>query len=159
MLSRLQPGRTQIPTQVPMICVCCLFMVSKAHMAQLPQTYPPPFSSITQTPLHLSRVGHNHIYTVYIRCYWQGNHQMYGHIRCIYTVLANTPPLPSCAARCERSSSSGFPPRLNPTQIHISAAAAAAAAGTFPAATTAAAAAAAKTPPGAAHRAGPACDA
>jgi hypothetical protein len=34
--------------------------------------------------------------TIYIRCiygilwyFWQGNHQTYGHIRCIYTVLAN----------------------------------------------------------------------
>ena len=35
------------------------------------------------------RVGQNHIYTVYIRYFWQGNHQIYGHIRCIYTVLAN----------------------------------------------------------------------
>ena len=34
-------------------------------------------------------VGQNHIYTVYIRSFWQGNHQVYGHIRCIYTVLAN----------------------------------------------------------------------
>jgi hypothetical protein len=37
----------------------------------------------------MSRVGQNHIYTVYIRYFWQGNHQIYGHIRCIYTVLAN----------------------------------------------------------------------
>jgi hypothetical protein len=40
------------------------------------------------------------IYTVYIWCIygifgrettkiWQGNHQIYGHIRCIYTVLTN----------------------------------------------------------------------
>jgi hypothetical protein len=35
------------------------------------------------------RVGQNHIYTVYIRCFWQGNHHTYGHIRCRYTVLAN----------------------------------------------------------------------
>ena len=35
------------------------------------------------------RFGQNHIYTVYIRYIWQGNHQIYGHIRCIYTVLAN----------------------------------------------------------------------
>jgi hypothetical protein len=35
------------------------------------------------------RVGHNYIFTVYIRYFWQRNHQMYGHIRCIYTVLAN----------------------------------------------------------------------
>ena len=35
------------------------------------------------------RVGQNHIYTVYLRRFWQGNHQIYCHIRCIYTVLAN----------------------------------------------------------------------
>ena len=35
------------------------------------------------------RVGQNHIYTVYLRCFWQGNHQIYCHIRCIYTVLAS----------------------------------------------------------------------
>ena len=37
----------------------------------------------------MTRVGQNHIYTVYIRYSWQGNHQIYGHIRCIYTVLAD----------------------------------------------------------------------
>jgi len=37
----------------------------------------------------MCRAGQNHIYTVYIRYFWQGNHQIYGHIRCIYTVLAN----------------------------------------------------------------------
>jgi len=36
-----------------------------------------------------NRVGQNHIYTVYIRYFWQGNHPLYVHIRCIYTVLAN----------------------------------------------------------------------
>ena len=39
--------------------------------------------------LHIFKVGQNHIYTVHIRYFWQGNHQIYGHIRCIYTVLAN----------------------------------------------------------------------
>jgi hypothetical protein len=34
-------------------------------------------------------VGQNHIYTVYIRYFWQENHQIYGRIRCIYTILAN----------------------------------------------------------------------
>jgi len=34
-------------------------------------------------------VGQNHIYTVYIWYFWQGNHQIYGHIRCVYTVLAS----------------------------------------------------------------------
>jgi hypothetical protein len=38
---------------------------------------------------HMLRVGQNHIYTVYIRYFWQGIHQRYGHIRGIYTVLAN----------------------------------------------------------------------
>jgi len=33
--------------------------------------------------------NYNIIYTVYIRYLWQGNQQMYGHMRCIYTVLAN----------------------------------------------------------------------
>jgi len=37
----------------------------------------------------MCRFGQNHIYTVHIRYFWQGNHQIYGHIRCIYTVLAN----------------------------------------------------------------------
>jgi len=30
-----------------------------------------------------------YIYTVYARHFWQGNNQIYGHIRRIYTVLAN----------------------------------------------------------------------
>ena len=29
------------------------------------------------------------LYTVNIRYFLQGNHQIYGHIRCVYTVLAN----------------------------------------------------------------------
>ena len=33
-------------------------------------------------------IGQHHIYTVYA-IFWQGDHQIYGHIRCIYTVLAN----------------------------------------------------------------------
>ena len=37
----------------------------------------------------MPRVGQNQIYTVNIRYFWQGNHQIYGHIQCIYTVLAN----------------------------------------------------------------------
>ena len=37
----------------------------------------------------ISRVGQYHIYTVYIRYFWQGNYEIYGHIQCIYTVLAN----------------------------------------------------------------------
>ena len=40
-------------------------------------------------PRVVSRVGQNHKYTVHIRYFWQGNHQIYGHVRCIYTVMAN----------------------------------------------------------------------
>jgi acyl-CoA synthetase (AMP-forming)/AMP-acid ligase II len=29
------------------------------------------------------------IYMVYVRYFWHGNHQIYGRMRCIYTVLAN----------------------------------------------------------------------
>jgi hypothetical protein len=29
----------------------------------------------------MHRVGQHLIYTVYIRCFWQGTHQIYGHIR------------------------------------------------------------------------------
>ena len=29
------------------------------------------------------------MYGVYTRYLWQGNHQIYGHIRCMYTVLTN----------------------------------------------------------------------
>jgi hypothetical protein len=38
---------------------------------------------------YMTRVGQNPIYMVHIRYIWQGNHQIYGHIRCVYTVLAN----------------------------------------------------------------------
>jgi hypothetical protein len=38
----------------------------------------------------ISRVGQNHIYTVYIRYFWLGNHQIYSVYIRIYTVLANT---------------------------------------------------------------------
>jgi hypothetical protein len=37
----------------------------------------------------IRRVGQNHVYTVYVRYFWQGNHQIYGYIWCIYTALAN----------------------------------------------------------------------
>jgi hypothetical protein len=42
-----------------------------------------------QANVLMCRVGQNHIYTVYIRYFWQANRQIYGHIRSICTVLAN----------------------------------------------------------------------
>jgi len=61
----------------------------KMH-THIPGTYTLPslsFSVAASAPL--CRVGQNHIYNIYIRDSWQKNHQIYGHIRCIYTVLAN----------------------------------------------------------------------
>ena len=37
----------------------------------------------------VARVGQHHMYTMYTRCFWKGNYQSYGHVRRIYTVLAN----------------------------------------------------------------------
>jgi hypothetical protein len=44
---------------------------------------------LSRSTVVIHRVGQDHIYTVYIRYFWQKNDQIYGHIRCIYTVLAN----------------------------------------------------------------------
>ena len=38
---------------------------------------------------YICRVGQNHIYTVYKRYFWLGNHQIYGVFIRKYTVLAN----------------------------------------------------------------------
>ena len=45
------------------------------------------------------RVDQNPMYTVYIRYFWQGYHQLYGFIRCICTVLAN-PTYDACVCVC-----------------------------------------------------------
>jgi hypothetical protein len=37
----------------------------------------------------VSKVGQNHTCTVYIQYCWKGHHQIYGHVRDIYTVLAS----------------------------------------------------------------------
>jgi hypothetical protein len=39
--------------------------------------------------LQVSGLGQSHKCTVYIQCFWQGNLQIYGHIRCIYAILAS----------------------------------------------------------------------
>ena len=45
------------------------------------------------TTLLSCRVGQSYIYIyiymVFIRCFWKKNYQIFGHIRCIYTILAN----------------------------------------------------------------------
>jgi len=45
------------------------------------------------------RVGQNPINTVYIRQFWLGNHQVYGHTRCIHPVLAS-PTSGTCTPVC-----------------------------------------------------------
>jgi len=72
---------------------------------------------------NISRVGQNPI-TVYIRYFWQGNHQMYGHIRCIYTVLAN--PKYKVLQSCPKSSPQQkawllLRVRPNPDNVYINA--------------------------------------
>ena len=46
------------------------------------------------------RVGQNHIYTVCIRYFWQENHQIYSHMRCMFTVLANPSYVCACPYFC-----------------------------------------------------------
>jgi len=46
-------------------------------------------SDLTRLGCHGYGWPEPYIYTVYIRYSWQGNHQIYGHIRCIYTFLAS----------------------------------------------------------------------
>ena len=60
---------------------------TQMHVLQGLQTKPSVKHAAAR--LRMYRVSQNHKYTVYIRYFWQENHQKYGHIRCIYTVLAN----------------------------------------------------------------------
>jgi len=57
----------------------CALFISQMRRQTL-ETY----SVSIYMPLIICRVGQNHIYTVYIRYFWQGNHQMYIYIRWIY---------------------------------------------------------------------------
>ena len=81
-------------------------------------THTSPLIHYNQSNSLLTRVGQNHIciymYTVYIRSFWQGNHHIYGgHIRCIYTVLANPTYYPKLMERftslgkCNNGSNNG----------------------------------------------------
>ena len=72
----------------------CVHIYSNILYLGFPDLLPRPTHSISWAETHykllnIARVGQNHIYTVFLRYFWQGNHQIYGHIRCIYTVLAN----------------------------------------------------------------------
>jgi len=64
-------------------------MTKHCHAAKCTSRYIHNMTRNTYCTRLITRVGQNHVYTVYIRYFWQGNHQIYGLIRCIYTVLAN----------------------------------------------------------------------
>ena len=66
----------------------CASVAAWSHLRK-PEARWPALDTHTACIRRMCRVGQNHIYTVYIQYFWQGNHQIYGHIRCIYTVLAN----------------------------------------------------------------------
>jgi hypothetical protein len=44
--------------------------------------------------LGVAKTMHTYVFMVYVRYFWQGNHQIYGHIQCTYTVQAN----PTCSS-------------------------------------------------------------
>ena len=71
------------------VCICANENVMNSHVNVIQHVYLCMYMCVCCV---VCRVGQNYIYTVYIRYFWQGNHQIYGHLRCIYTVLAN----PSC---------------------------------------------------------------
>jgi len=41
------------------------------------------------TCVGLAKAIHTYVHTVYIQYFEQGNHHTYGHIRCVYMVMAN----------------------------------------------------------------------
>jgi hypothetical protein len=61
--------RARIHTQL----ICLIYVLNNGHVNEV---------------MVMCRVGQNHIYTVYIRYFWLGNHQLYGVCIHIYTVLA-----------------------------------------------------------------------
>ena len=66
------------------VCVCVCMCVC------LCRSWPEPYIWLFPCQKYrIYRVGQNHICMVYIRYCWQGNYKIYGHIRCLYTVLAN----------------------------------------------------------------------
>jgi len=52
-------------------------------------------------------------YTVYIRCIWQGNHVIYGHTRCVPTVLANPTHLCCVELKYQHPSKGSLIPNLS----------------------------------------------
>ena len=61
-------------------CGCVLFDLLPIPIRPTLFTWPVPLhvNFATTMYIHTLRVGQNHTYTVCIRYFWQGNHQMYG---------------------------------------------------------------------------------
>ena len=92
---------------MPCVCVCALIVNEFDYVIGMKAADTERVHTHTHTHTHtlthkdtcfrlavvavvlMCRIGQNHIYTVYMRYFWQGNHRIYGHIRCMYTVLAN----------------------------------------------------------------------
>jgi hypothetical protein len=56
------------------VCACVLTMMYTTNME---------YGAAVQHSGVMSRVGQNRTYTVYVRFFWQGNYQIFGHIQCI----------------------------------------------------------------------------
>jgi hypothetical protein len=70
------------------VCVCvCVYVCVYVCVCSCACMCVHVFTTSDRCTMH--RVGQNHIYTVYIRYFWQENRQMYAQIRCIHTALAN----------------------------------------------------------------------
>jgi hypothetical protein len=69
--------------------LCQDFHLSHGNLHSFASSCSVSLCSFIHGKSNMLRVGQNHTYTVYIQYFWQGNRQIYGHIRCVYTVLAN----------------------------------------------------------------------
>jgi hypothetical protein len=68
------------------VYVCmCMHLIERMSLSSKNE----PETCIAQDYGRPEHIYGRNIYTVHIRYFWQGSHQIYGHIRCIYTVLPN----------------------------------------------------------------------
>ena len=64
---------------------CLALLVSSLHHSK-----PCTVTAQQHVATHAGVAKKKYIYIfIYIRYFWQGNHQIYGHIRCVCTILAN----------------------------------------------------------------------
>jgi len=71
------------------VCVCVCVCSQVAFALRLCAVLFGGDSISKSTQWLIARVAQSHLSTVHIRYFWQGNHQIYVHIRCIYMILAN----------------------------------------------------------------------